>query len=256
MAGEDGNAAAVAEPEVVLETPVIEEGGEKAGEKAVETPPDYAALLKEATERNAKLEHDLASTKGALKGKLDTEAVLSGIRREVSRTNQRLDAYLKGQETGDPAQVKKEIEEFQAKTQREDLASAFQDQANELWSDLLDEAEDAGLEMRDSRGRRTIAALESDKEWAEVRTLWDDGLKANDLRLMRQALREAKNVRREAQRKEFEGQEAGRKKAAGALSTPNLKASAKGPVPTSDNADALWLEGKLTDAQYRAYLPT
>ncbi len=173
------------------------------------------ALAAEKTARE-QIEQRLKSTQGQLRSKLDLDAELKALRRGQASVNARLEALAKGQIAGDPAVTERELAAAQKSSQDQELQESFAVQGQELLQGIQEEAEDAGL------------GLDTAPEFAEVRDLWNEGLRTQNLALMRKAERAAKEVRRNAQTAAWEKEQAEGKKKSGALSTPNLRASGRG----------------------------
>ena len=183
--------------------------------KTEEAPPDYPALLKAAQGREALLEQQLRTVKGQLKPKLDTEATLTGIRREIRSQNARIDAILKGQISGDPQVAQQEWERAQQSHQAEDLQDAFRAQLLEQREFIEQDVEDAGLTM-------------SAPELAEAQRLWEEGARTQNLTLVRTAAKMVRDIRRGIQTREYQEREAAERKRNGSLTMPIPKASGSG----------------------------
>ena len=173
------------------------------------------ALAAEKTARE-QIELRLKSTQGQLRVKLDLDAELKALRRGQTSVNARLEALAKGQIAGDPAVTERELAAAQRNSQDQELQESFAAQGQELLQGIQEEAEDSGL------------GLDTAPEFAEVRDLWNEGLRTQNLTMMRKAERAAKEVRRNVQTAAWEKEQAEEKKKSGALRTPNLRASGSG----------------------------
>lgn len=201
------------------------EGQAEGQEEAPATEPQQTAeeLLAELKAEKAekqKLIHQLKSVQGSSKAALDQMADLKALRREMAAMSQVVRVLAKGQNTPEAAEAAQaDIERITQATQQQEAQAVYQQQADEFYTDLMEEVEDSGLAA-------------TAPEWVEVVADWNEGLQSRNLRQMAQAARAAKEIRREAQRKGFETSEAEKKKKSGALNTPVIKATGGGGAKT------------------------
>ena len=194
---------------VTTETTTVvepEEPKAEATEPAIEQ--DYKALYE--TERAAKerAEHNLQSAKGQLTPRLDIEAELRAVRREIK-------ALAKGHIAGDPEVTERAFAEAEQQSQQETFQQEFNAQANSLVEQINEDMEDAGL---------TAAS----PELAEANRIWDEWLRTQSLSTLRQAAKITREARRGVQIAAWERDQAEAKKKSGALSTPGVRASGNG----------------------------
>ena len=202
--------AVVEVAEVITPPPVAAGEPTQPETKAEETPQDYKAQFEATVAEKAQLEQRLRTAQGQLKGKLDTEATLSGMRREISNLTRMIGALAKGQ--GDPEVAEKELARVQEQNQKEELQQGFLTQAQDYEEDFLIEAEDMGIEARLPNGQPNSAALHAVPELAEALTLWNQGWNAQNLTMLRKAARLAADARRTVQTAAYEKEEAEKRK--------------------------------------------
>jgi len=145
---------------------------------------------------------------------------MARLRRLVSRLDDKTNLLLQGQLGGDTETITQKFTELDGRYRQEEAQESATSEMEDLWQDLNAEATDSGLD------------LVSAKEFASVRDVWNRGFNKGDARLMRQAVKEARDIRREAQKvamearlKQAEQEQTEVLKRSGALDTPNPRAA-------------------------------
>lgn len=181
------------EPVVVAE-PIVEPA--EALAKAPAEPTELEKALSKVTELEAdrdRLTQRLSSEEGRSRKGLSAEDYAESFRREMRRANdltsKQLEVFLRANvPEGDRPVVEQALAKVQQQAQTEAAEDAAAQEANELYRDLLDEAQDAGLDLATA------------PELLAVRNIWNQGWgregKLTNLSHMRAAVREARQVRR------------------------------------------------------------
>ncbi len=215
-------------------------------------PPDYKAELEARTqeleqvkEDKVKLEHNLKSAQGALKRPLDLETELGRMRKETGRLGELVRLSLKGQAGVDTEELAKETQATQARHQAEDTREAASQQVSEVWDDIGEEIADAyGLDIDTEEGSAEVHRLiDEAPELAGVRAPASQGYASGNMNQMRQALRVAKDLRRQAQlKRQEEGIKAATQEAETKAKTDSLDLDAGDDAGGAGMTDAKFLE--------------
>ena len=216
----DGDATAVAEEE--LAQPEV--GQEEA-------PQDFKALYETEKAEHERTQQRLRSANGQLKGTLDSEALLRANRRETREIKGMLQAVLNGQISGDPAQIKEELDKATREGVVLEAQESFNKKSAAFMVSILEEAEDMGIDARFPNGNPNLKALHAVPELQESLHLFDQGLVAKGaagIELMEDAFKKAREVRRASQTATYEKNEAEKKKKNGSLNSPIIRASGGG----------------------------
>ena len=206
--------AEVEEQEVVQEETPIGAEEQPQDESATETLEAVKEELAEARKEIAKLTQQYKSVTGSSRAALDNQADLKALRRRMDYLTQMIPALATRQDN--PEEADANIQKFTQSHQQQEAQEAIRGQADEYYTDLKDEAEDSGLDLG------TAA------EFAEVREVWNEGFRTFNVREMQRAVRMAKEVRRQAQVKDYETRETEKKKSSGSLRSPAIRSSGGG----------------------------
>jgi len=236
---------------------IAPEGSDTTKQAQESEAPDYQALYESQKAENekhvAQLENRAKSAEGQLRKKDDTQAELTRIRRTLQRQEEKIQAQAL--ELNDPDSLQTSLQNIDQKYQAEDRIQQLNEEARSLYEDIRAEAEDLSMDLN------TAPELE------EVRLLWNKGYGANSelqsLEPLRQAYREARDLRRSNQRSKAESQpveediEVEKGTNASSRPTPRATAIGAGKAPTLEELtkmdtrkmgiDALKAHGKAID---------
>jgi len=185
--------------EPVVDAAPIEEPKAEPDKAAEPTELEKAAThIAELEAERERLLQKVATEDGRTRRSLSAEDYAESFRREMRRANdltsRQIEVLLRANvPEQDRPVVEQALAKLQLQTQTEAAEDAAVQEANELYRDLIDEAQDAKLDLAIS------------PELQAVRNIWNQGWskegKPANLSHMRAAVREARRIRREAKPK-------------------------------------------------------
>ena len=179
---------------------------------APEAPVDPQKRLEEALAQNEKLnkafekaENERRSALGQIKKQEDFAIENARLRRHLVSIEEKVDLFLKATLDGDTESVRPQLESLKARRQVEEQETGLQQEVTMIYEDIAEEIRDCGLDP-----------LKPTELFAPVSATWNEGLKqgAKGLPIVREALKQAKAIRREFVRTQREKEKAETMKAA------------------------------------------
>lgn len=221
-----------------LDTQEAEEVVEETIAEATVTVEGLQAQLLQAQERETtlsreadKLQHAFNSLRGNVDQKLDLTAELARIRRSQATQENLIQLIAARTASGDTEQLADDLQRVANERQQVEQRDAQQEAAQAIWEDLLEEARDISPSANPEVTLRTAPELEG------VRNAWNQGFQPDrgivNTSLMRRAVKQAKDVRREGQLRAVETQKKEEQEEVAAKKRGNLTMS-----PTRSAASA------------------
>lgn len=223
-----------------LETAVVEEGNPAQSETEAATPsaPEVAVEQPDYQKLNAQLSEELARERS--ERQKETQARRSAEGRLNANDRKRII-------TAERMVARTLSDEDRAEAMREAEVAAKQDE------DALrvDAEVSTGYELLNDYAQDMGKSFAADPAFAEIRTLYSNGNYFSAAKKMRDLHKADDAVKREA---EVQAREATRLRNREALQTATPRPAAASVSVNPDNIDALYMQGKVPEADYRRFL--